>query len=66
MGQLARQIIEDPVLARGRNCTWYLGDLVIALELPADVPLYTTNRRHFAPLLALLGKKLHSSDPAAL
>lgn len=67
MGQLARQIIADPVVARGRNCTWYLGDLVIALELPTDVPLYTTNRRHFAPLLALLGKKLHSSDsPSAL
>lgn len=41
MGQLARQILENPVVARGRNCTWYLGDLVIALELPADVPLYT-------------------------
>lgn len=59
MRQLARQIIENPVLARGRNCTWHLGDLVIALELPADVPLYTTNVRHFAPILAILGKKLH-------
>ncbi|MCE7985380.1 MAG: hypothetical protein DYG89_29755 [Caldilinea sp. CFX5] len=59
MGQLARQIIENPILARGRNCTWHLGDLVIALELPADVPLYTTNVRHFAPILAILGKKLH-------
>lgn len=65
MGQLARQIIDDPIVARGRNCTWYLGDLVIALELPADVPLYTTNRRHFAPLLALLGKKLHGSATTA-
>lgn len=65
MGQLARQIMADPMVARGRNCTWYLGDLVIALELPADVPLYTTNRRHFAPLLTLLGKKLHGSDATA-
>lgn len=64
MGQLARQISEDPVIARGRNCTWYLGDLVIALELPADVPLYTTNVRHFAPILAILGKKLYVGAPA--
>jgi hypothetical protein len=59
MGQLAHQIVADPILARGRNCTWYLGDLVIALELPPDLPLYTTNRRHFAPLLTILGKQLH-------
>ncbi len=60
MGELAAQIIDDPILARGRNCTWYLGDMVIALTLPEDVPLYTTNRRHFEPLLALLGKQLHT------
>lgn len=65
MGQLARQLIEDPVIARGRNCTWYLGDLVIALELPVDVPLYTTNVRHFAPILAILGKKLYAGASAA-
>ncbi|MEM7539201.1 MAG: hypothetical protein AAF639_43990 [Chloroflexota bacterium] len=35
MGQLAGRIIDDPVFARGRNCTWHLGDMVIALELPA-------------------------------
>ena len=62
MSQLAQQIVDKPVLARGRNCTWYLGDLVIALELPPTMPLYTTNRRHFAPLLAILGKKLHLSE----
>jgi hypothetical protein len=51
-------------VARGRNCTWHLGDLVIALELPADVPLYTTNVRHFAPILTILGKTLHESNSA--
>jgi hypothetical protein len=61
MSQLAQQISQDPVVARGRNCTWYLGDLVVALELPADVPLYTTNVRHFGPILAILGKKLHET-----
>lgn len=59
IGALANQIMVDPLVARGRNCTWYLGDLVIALELPIDLPLYTTNRKHFAPLLEVLGKQLH-------
>lgn len=59
MGKLASRIIEEPILARGRNCTWHLGDMVIALELPTDVPLYTTNRRHFEPILEILGKQLH-------
>lgn len=39
MGRLAGQILEDPTLARGRNCTWYLGAMIIALELPQDVAL---------------------------
>ncbi len=60
MGELAYQVLDDPTLARGRNCTWYLADLIIALELPPGVPLYTTNRRHFEPILAILGKSLHN------
>lgn len=60
--QLIQQIIRNPILARGRNCTWYLGDMIIALELPSEIPLYTTNRRHFVPLLNILGKKLHSVE----
>lgn len=59
MGKLCTQITEDPHMARGRNCTWYLGDLVIALEMPADAQLYTTNRRHFEPICTLLGKQLY-------
>ncbi len=71
MGALCSHISEDPDVARGRNCTWYLGDLVIALELPPDAVLYTTNRRHFKPLCALLGKQFyepqgHSVFPEAL
>lgn len=61
MADLCSQILADPDIARGRNCTWYLGDLVIALEMPADAALYTTNQRHFAPLCELLGKQLY--DP---
>lgn len=59
MATLCVQILQDPDLARGRNCTAYLGDLVIALELPPGAALYTTNHRHFAPICALLGKQLH-------
>lgn len=59
VADLCTQILADPAIARGRNCTWYLGDLVIALEMPADAALYTTNHRHFAPHCALLGKQLY-------
>ena len=59
MGDLCTNILDDPHIARGRNCTWYLGDLVIALELPPDAALYTTNRRHFEPLCELLGKQFY-------
>jgi hypothetical protein len=59
MSTLCARILEDPDVARGRNCTWYLGDLVIAQELPADAALYTTNHRHFEPLCALLGKQMY-------
>jgi hypothetical protein len=59
MSTLCALILEDPDVARGRNCTWYLGDLIIALELPVDAALYTTNRRHFEPLCTLLGKQIY-------
>jgi len=58
IGALAARLLDEPDLVRGRNCTWYLGDLVIALELPPEIPLYTTNHRHFESLCALLGKWL--------
>ncbi len=58
MGRLAADLGHTPDLARGRNCTWYLGDLIVALEAPPGTSIFTTNRRHFAPLCALLGKPL--------
>jgi hypothetical protein len=56
---LCSQILQEPDIARGRNCTRYLGDLVIALELPQNAALYTTNYRHFGPICELLGKQLY-------
>jgi predicted nucleic acid-binding protein len=58
MAALATQLLDDPDAARGRNCTWYLGGLIIALECPPDAALVTTNRRHFEPLCGLLDKTL--------
>jgi len=59
-GVFCARLLEDPDVARGRNCAWYLGDLVIALELPSDAALYTTNRRHFEPLCSLLGRQIYT------
>ena len=55
-------ILEEPDVARGRNCTWYLGDLVIALEVPMDAIIYTTNRKHSEPICALLGKEIYEVE----
>lgn len=61
IGNLCQRILTDPHVARGRNCTWYLGDLVIALEAPTDAAIYTTNKRHFQPLCELLGKQVYET-----
>ena len=62
MSDLCTLLLDDPHVARGRNCTWYLGDLVIALELPSDAAIYTTNHRHFEPLCKLLDKQLYNTE----
>ena len=59
IGELLDEFLPTPQIARGRNCTWYLGDLIIALECPRDAALYTTNRRHFELLCAQLGKRMY-------
>jgi hypothetical protein len=62
IGELLDEFPQTPAIVRGRNCTWYLGDLIIALECPADVDLYTTNHRHFDLLCALLGKQMYEPE----
>ena len=59
IGELLEEFPHTPETVRGRNCTWYLGDLVIALECPAGAALYTTNRRHFGVLCTQLGKRMY-------
>ena len=59
IGKLLDEFPQMAQVVRGRNCTWYLGDLIIALECPADAALYTTNRRHFQLLCVQLGKRMY-------
>jgi hypothetical protein len=59
IGELLGEFAHAPETVRGRNCTWYLGDLIITLECPADAALYTTNLRHFGVLCAQLGKRMY-------
>jgi len=40
----------------GETCYVHLGDLVITLECPRDVPIVTSNVRHFAPLTYALSR----------
>ncbi len=49
-------------VAKGQKNCWRLGDLIIVLESPADAAIYTTNRKHFEPLCAALGKQLLEED----
>jgi predicted nucleic acid-binding protein len=62
VGKLLDEFPQTPQVVRGRHCTWYLGDLIIALECPADANLHTTNRRHFDLLCAQLGKRIHEPE----
>ena len=41
----------------GKNC-YALADTIVALEAPHDAPIYTTNERHFRPLVQAIGKTL--------
>lgn len=59
IGELLDEFPHAPETVRGRNCTWYLGDLIITLECPSDAALHTTNRRHFGVLCVQLGKRMY-------
>ena len=59
IGELLDEFLQTPQIVRGRNCTCYLGDLIITLECPADATLYTTNRRHFEVLCPELRKRMY-------
>jgi len=58
ISELIAEVLEDITKAQGRNNCWRLGDVIIALEVPDDAVLYTTNVRHFQPICAALGKNM--------
>lgn len=43
----------------GRNCHIFLSDAIIAVEAPADCPIYTTNKKHFEPICKAVGRKVY-------
>jgi len=54
---LLARVLSDPIQSRGRNAL-LLGDSLIAVEMPAQAILLTTNEADFGPLCAALGKDL--------
>jgi hypothetical protein len=52
-----RRVLENPRAALGERTCWRLGDLIIALEVPEDAAIYTTDG-HFGILCKALGKEL--------
>jgi len=57
--QLLRAVQNDPRSALGQASCWPLGDLIIALQVPADASLWTLDA-DFAPLAIVLGIPLYS------
>jgi hypothetical protein len=47
---------EEMILGE-RNC-WSLGDVIIAITMPPECLMYTTNKKHFQVLTEALGKKM--------
>ena len=48
--------LEQKILGE-RNC-WSLGDVIIAITMPPECLMYTTNKKHFQILTEALGKKM--------
>lgn len=59
--QALSRIVDDVTLAKGERTCWPLGDLILVLECPPDVLLWTTNMRHFEPLCRVFGRELYDS-----
>ncbi|MBC8232910.1 hypothetical protein H8E77_25490 [bacterium] len=55
--QTLARVLRNPAESRGRNAL-ILADLVIAVEMPAEALLLTTNRRDFEKICSILGKDI--------
>ena len=58
--RLLVEVLADPRAALGQSACWSLGDVIIALQLPADTLLWTRDP-DFTPLAEVLGIPLYSS-----
>ena len=52
-------VADQELAAVGLDAMLPMGDELV------NIPLYTTNRRHYEPILALLGKQLHTTSAPA-
>lgn len=59
VGRLLGEVLLDPHVGLGQSACWPLGDIIIALQLPADTRLWTRDP-DFVPLAAVLGIPLYS------
>ncbi|MBI1930433.1 hypothetical protein HYR99_40050, partial [Candidatus Poribacteria bacterium] len=50
-------VLDNPQRSRGRNAL-VMGDCVIAVEMPENACLFTTNLRDFQPICTAIGKKV--------
>lgn len=54
---IAKQIRDGFDRPFGLNCTVYLSDALIAVEAPKGSEIYTTNKKHFEPICAIIGNR---------
>jgi len=57
--QVGGETLENLSEALGRRNCSTLADIIIALEAPVEAKIYTTNVKHFFPILKILGKELY-------
>jgi hypothetical protein len=55
MGVLMGKMLNDEKKKYGTNC-WKIADAIIALEVPNDQKIYTTNLRDYQPICSLIQK----------
>jgi hypothetical protein len=59
---LLAAVMTDPRAVLGQAACWPLGDIIIALQVPSGVALWTLDP-DFEPLAAALGSSLYSPTP---
>lgn len=58
--RLLTSVLDDPRAALGQNACWPLGDVIIALQVPPNAAIWTTDP-DFGPLTEALGLRLFGS-----